>query len=616
MKVRSYVRSCSGARDGIALVMVLAFIVLLTILLVSFIAFTRLNKNATVSYSKSIQAQEIAQGGLQDILSDVRNEIIAGSVIYNTNSTGVPYNNSYASVFRPINNYTSVPARFGYPQADWATTTTPGVPTLPPSLIRVSRASQDDNITDFYPPYSSSSSPPYASYYTNMASVCGGTILNRASNANTANPSANGRSISVARWNKSYLLAFQAAYVPTDFSQTGGPPDWVYVTRTGSRACPPGDLPYLISTGTTTNPTATYTIVPGQNPPASPVVGRYAYIMYDEGSLIDINAGGVPSTSIGGGASMPTTPPTYTTGSPPPSYADSKTGIITEVLGKSNVSQADLSQINNFSQTYVDALLNWRSYGGIHGVSTGVGDPFLSAVFNNARKNFLSFTPGDSPLLSRQDLINFFLNLNAIKKTTSLTLPLSGLGTFSRAISAPTYSPPSDASALGGRNDPGGSPDPGAIYAYHTNAENFKNSPFTSTSPNPNRDLANVRFQQSGTVTHYFDDQTAATPTATYTVNRGDPLLQSRFSLAKIGWLKSTTLGGMDPGGVSPYANPTQGPSPTYAGPIQACFGFDVGTTGRLCSKWGKCVLGIRRIACWRGRPRSGYHQRSWHCCD
>ena len=79
MPTLAHIRSRSGSRDGLALVIVLAFIVLLTILIVSFIAFTRLNRGATASYSKAIQSQEIAQGGIQDIASDLHTEIMAGS---------------------------------------------------------------------------------------------------------------------------------------------------------------------------------------------------------------------------------------------------------------------------------------------------------------------------------------------------------------------------------------------------------------------------------------------------------------------------------------------------------------------------------------------------------
>jgi hypothetical protein len=181
--------------------MVLAFIVLLSILIISFIGFTKLNRVSTATYSKAIQAQEIAQGGLQDILADLHQEIVAGSY---TNST-VYAPNGGPMIYVPTTNITAMPARAGYNVATWGTdVSSPYLDYLSPTLIRVSRVSQDGNPLHFYPSFSTNT----AYYDTTQAA----SLINRASAANTATPSANGRYISAARWNKTFLLAPTAGW--------------------------------------------------------------------------------------------------------------------------------------------------------------------------------------------------------------------------------------------------------------------------------------------------------------------------------------------------------------------------------------------------------------------
>ena len=107
-------------------------------------------------------------------------------------------------------------------------------------------------------------------------------MTNRASAANTSTASFNGRAISAARWNKIDLLSTNTT-IPSAFANST--PDWIYVTRAGSRACTLADL-----TSTTAS------ILPSNNlTNSSQVVGRYAYVMYDEGALLDINTVGYTS---------------------------------------------------------------------------------------------------------------------------------------------------------------------------------------------------------------------------------------------------------------------------------------------------------------------------------
>jgi Tfp pilus assembly protein PilX len=572
MQSLSHLRSRSGSRDGVALIIVLAFIVLLTILVVSFIGFTKLNRGSTASYSSAVQAQEIAKGGLQDIISDLHAEILAGSI---QDPNGSTFTQSGTTIYVPITNLTAVPARIGYVASNYNVTnaTSSQVST---TLVRVSRASGNSGDT-FYTQVLNHSLP-----YTNTA----GLITNRASfGASTATPSANGRSISAARWNKTFLLATNSANIPSAFTTT--PPDWVYVTRTGSRACTAAEVTAGTLKASHTLTTSYTAPSPGTAPAASPVIGRYAYVMYDESALLDANAVGSPSTLITGSPSAVVTSPSL------PTYSNATNGVSYAFPGKSNLAFADLTQIPGFSsasaaqtKAAIDGFVDWRNAGSVASLGNS-GANFLQIVFNYSKNGFLNFQTGDSPLLSRQDLINYFTNYDSLNGTTfSQCLPY--LGTFSRAISAPTYTPPRNS-----QNDPNYLASVGTAIAYKDNAEQATPSPFSSSNPNPNRDLANIRFITGGTITHYLDNATTTNPDGTaskYTVNAGDPLLQNRFSLARIAWLSDKSIGGADPNGANPNGGVgNSGPSGAFATAIQSCFGLKWGVVGPIANGGNPC---------------------------
>jgi len=81
--------------------------------------------------------------------------------------------------------------------------------------------------------------------------------------------SANGRSISRARWNSHYLIPrFDPSNTAIDSSPVASftAPDWVLITSQG----------------------------PASAPAPSAVIGRYAFAVYDEGGLLDMNLAGYP----------------------------------------------------------------------------------------------------------------------------------------------------------------------------------------------------------------------------------------------------------------------------------------------------------------------------------
>ena len=102
----------------------------------------------------------------------------------------------------------------------------------------------------------------------------------RASAVRSTDASPNGRSISLARWNSHYLIP-PASASGTDSTPVGSftAPDWVLATRNGPVAFSQWD-------NTIKDPTPANT---------NYVVGRYAFAVYDEGGLIDVNVGGFPN---------------------------------------------------------------------------------------------------------------------------------------------------------------------------------------------------------------------------------------------------------------------------------------------------------------------------------
>lgn len=472
-------RSRKGA--GTALVLTLFFILLISALVVALLISMRLDRSSTQGYYQSARVQELANGALEEILSDLRSEIDAGS------RQGSAFSPNGKRVYVPITNIASQPARIGFAtgtNGDYATDIETN--RVPPTLVRVSRANVDANTV--YPSsiYDATKLPPQ-----------------RASAVSSTNYSYNGRTISPRRWNSSYLLS-GSTNLPSRFITNA--PDWVYVTRGGSRIVTDTDIPALKATDNLDD--------------TNTLVGRYSYIVYDSGGLIDINSAGYPSSLA-----------TQTNGA-------------AAIRGKSSLLYSSLSSLPGMSNKIaeIDALVSWRGKGSLAAATNN----FLAAATNWTKHGFLQATNGDSPLLSRKDLIDYFT------KKVGTTTPLPYLGTFSRYLSAPTARP---------------------VIPAGTTAGYYNSSSIDNTGLNC--DLANARFLNPAAVVHYADDGTSKT----YNVKAGDPLLQSRFSLARLGWLQE--------------ANPENGSSPTKTDAIKACFGlvwdYPRATPGTSANGGNKC---------------------------
>ncbi|MEM6821605.1 MAG: hypothetical protein AAF558_06670, partial [Verrucomicrobiota bacterium] len=211
------------------------------------------------------------------------------------------------------------------------------------------------------------------------------------------------------------------------------PPDWVMVSRGGVRTYTSADL------GTASDKSS------GNQ---DYVLGRFAYMIYEVGGLLDVNVAGHPSGAI--------------VGAPTES----------EKHRKGALSYADLTLIPGMTQTVVDLFTQWRD------VSSLASFGFDTATANRRASGFLEVPTGDNLLVGRQDLIQYFqqqgINLRS--------LPL--LSTFSRAKNVPYHAPDPDRPTVG---------DSGAANDQSSVRGNYNDDLY-----NPN--LANLRWPIDATV--------------------------------------------------------------------------------------------------------------------
>jgi hypothetical protein len=264
-----------------------------------------------------------------------------------------------------------IPARSGNPTFSGGPTNDPI-----PNLIR--RSVQSD--------------PLVASGYVGVA----------ASAVSSTNLSANGRSVSPARWNSHYLiprLNAGSATIDTTPVATFKAPDWVMVTSNGP---------------------ATITA------PSAAVIGRYAYAIYDEGGLLDANVAGFPSGLT--------------------NYPNAATNVVSY---KGSAALADISVIGI---TNADNLIGWRNYGTIKPSSGALGSFDFQGNASVSSNYYQYLTNGtnsggvtvstnsfngrtDQMFTSRQALLKF-------RRATGISQDaLQYLGTFSRDLEQPSFYP-------------------------------------------------------------------------------------------------------------------------------------------------------------------------------
>lgn len=235
-------------------------------------------------------------------------------------------------------------------------------------------------------------------------------VASRASAVNSAtDPSLNGRSITPARWNKHYLIPRlnpNSTIADTTPISEFVAPDWVYVTGNGPEV--------LVA-------------------PSSATFGRYAYAVYDEGGLLDLNVAGFPSTN--------STDPAYL-----------------KTIGRKGVlCFSDLTTVG-LSSTAIDNIVGWRNF--YNGSPTG---DYATFAFPTNPLQFVQYflessvatgqdrtrdfgvvvTPSnygktnprtDQAIINRNELLELRRTLQAQQSA------MQSLGSFSREANKPTWS--------------------------------------------------------------------------------------------------------------------------------------------------------------------------------
>ena len=491
---------------ALALVIVLAFVVLLTVAAVAFFSRATTERQVANSSAKLGSADTLALSALSIIVSDLKQEIEASS-----NATSVGEFTVYSPKISGGKPVGMVPWRSGIPT---------GSSTPIPNLV--SRSCRPSN-TSGNSPYI-----PYSADYTSPPPNRAADDTTTPANVSSLTPSLNGRYVTLSRWNSHYLVArdpamfggANAGNIGTNPVSSFVAPDWVLVTRQGPAT----------QTGIGSGPTA---LNNSSSTNSNFVIGRYAYAVYDEGGLIDINVAGYP---------IPTPTPAP---SPPQPYAF-----------KGSLAFADLTPSTgiNLSQLQVNNIVGWRNFASIalqaspspantpSGSINGAYD-FNSATatdyYNFARTRvggFLNVNPQpfpspvtlssrtDQAFVTRQDLLKY-------RRLTGFSQDaLEFLSTFSREVNSPTF------------------------------------TPATPTATNPD-------FSQLRVTTPFvrFDGDTAIV---------GEPLIKARFPLSRLAWITfkgpSATLASTDPVIVQLIAAgvTSQVIQAGTAANIQACFGL------------------------------------------
>jgi hypothetical protein len=252
-------RSSNRSSKGAALIIVLAFVVLLTGLVLAYFSRTTTDRQLAQSSFNDTSADLLARSALDIVVSDLKQEIINNPTVSTANVQPTPYG-----------------------------TPTPGNTPIP-NLIKRSFS---------------------------------GDPTGRTSSVSSTAVSANGRSISLARWNSHYLIPLlNPANTATDSTPVVSftAPDWVLLTGQG----------------------------PNPAPPPNAVIGRYAFGVYDEGGLLDMSLAGYPNTWG-----------TVSSGGPP---GPTPTPWPTNVGRKGILTFADLTALP-VTQPQMDNIAGWRNF--------------------------------------------------------------------------------------------------------------------------------------------------------------------------------------------------------------------------------------------------------------
>jgi hypothetical protein len=458
--------SLGKSREGVALIIVLAFVVLLTGLIVAFFSRSLLDRQISNSSVDRSKVSAFADGATDAIIGDLKQEIVLSS-----SATTITSGTVTSTVYTPLTPVSMLPQLSG----------TSGITSLPPNILKISGAGQL-----FYSGTDSAKA---------IATIPASGVSNVLAVSSTI-PSLNGRFLTPAYWNEHYLLPITSATDATPAVGTFTPPSWILVARDGSNPTPAALASSMTATGT------------------NPIVGRYAFAIYHEGGLIDVNAAGYPFAS-----------------------QNSLTAY------KEGEAYADLSQLPGFpskrtANDQIDKLVAWRNYASIPvpgstfltpGFTAASGSSYNSAITSNTTGylsvsgSALNNNQSDHMFTSRQELIKFVQNGLGVSGTALNVL--NYLTTFSRDLNQPSYTPnPNRPLATGTAS--GGNPDAGG--------DNYINPPFLTAAV-------------TGTFTR--NDGSIALV--------GEPLVKKRFALSRLAWVTCNGPIASDNGGLNPSGDTT-----------------------------------------------------------
>jgi hypothetical protein len=500
------VNNTSRSRSGMALVIVLCFLVLLTIVMLAFLSRSLSSGLISGASANATKADVYGKGAIDQVIGDLRQEIAAGSVVAGVNGaisspSAVATNSAgYISyIYRPSSPATAVP----YNSGPYVTTSQAW--NNMPNLVKESARGQPFYATTAHATYNltipaSSRAAPVSS---------------------TDDISVNGRFVSLARWNKHLLLPKASATITPSSSGTS-------IADTGTNAAP------MASDPAATSPTANYFVSPdwiftasdGSNPTTfsstltnpnanTYVVGRYSYAIYNEGGLLDANVAGFPTLYNQKG---------------PASFAD-----LTVLPGIASTTSIT-------PQNVVNALVGWRNAATAQ--STGTFPAYTVSTSGTTYTSYLQYILGinsrfmtvgsnnsqsDRAFTSRQQLIAFLqgvANGNASDEAL-LQDAMMYLGTFSRTLNQPSYWP-----------DP---TRPRVVGPIASNSSSYTGGNFAHGLD----DTYNPPFKSIRVGTGWPGTRNDGT---TWVV--GDPLVKKRFALSRLMWLTykgpSATLSSTD----------------------------------------------------------------------
>jgi len=369
------------SNHGVALVIVLAFVVLLAGIVVAYLARTTTDRQLAHGTFNEAKADQLARSALDIILGDLKQEIIEGSS---------PTTLGASTIYIPTSAANMIPRTSG----------TPSIAPPIPNMIR--RSVQSDPIAS--PGISSRAS-----------------ALNSAPSLSPSAAAAGKGQISAARWNKHYLIPkANTSDDQTDPVSSFAAPDWVLVTNHGPK-------PFVAWENALRDPVSN-----------SFAIGRYAYAIYDEGGLLDTNVAGypfnTPSIQSGRKGSLAFADLTVV-GFPNAASDDPKQ--VDRVVGWRNYASAQPSVDTSAS------FPKFSFTGGANGSVSRYLKFVLSNTNGFLQTSGLTWTgpsgtdPArtDQAFLSRQELL-------AYRRASQFSAnALQYLGTFSREKDIPTWSP-------------------------------------------------------------------------------------------------------------------------------------------------------------------------------